>query len=88
MNIVGRGVLLIVYLFILIVVYLVISTPFDITVQSFGDLNRSASDGQMDQSVTLVRATFDFCFGLAGIIPILWFIVWVYSREPDWRYYQ
>jgi len=85
---IGRGILLIVYLFIIIVCYIVLSSPFETIISGFEDINSTASDAQIESSGGLVRSAFDISFGLAGIIPIVWFIVWVFSREPDWRYYQ
>ena len=85
---IGRGILLIVYLFIIIVTYIVISSPFEVMVSGFEDVNETASDSYVDFTSGVVRIVFNFCFALAGLIPIIWFIVWVFQREPDWRYYQ
>lgn len=87
-DIITRGVLLIAYMFVIIVMYLALSSPFDDVFTEFENLNMSASDTQVDYHTGNVRIVFDLCFALAGIIPIVWFIVWVFSREPDWRYYQ
>lgn len=84
-NIVARGVLLIAYLFMIIVIYLVISTPFIQVVGSFEDVN-SSGDAEVEEAGRMVRIVFDMIFAMAALVPILWFIVWCFSREPDWRY--
>ena len=86
-NIAARGVLLIAYLFIIIVIYMVISTPFIQVVGSFEDVN-SSGDVQVEEAGRMVRIVFDLMFAMAGLIPIVWFVVWCFHREPDWGYKQ
>jgi hypothetical protein len=85
-GIVIRGVLLIVYTFIVITIYIVASSPFEEIVSGMEDINMTASDAHIESSGVYVRLAFNLCFALAVIIPSLWFIVWVFHREPDWRY--
>jgi len=74
-----------VYLFIVIVIYIVLSSPFDDIMTDFGDINATNSDTHVESGIALGRTVFDIIFALAGIIPIFWFMVKVFYREPDWR---
>lgn len=85
MNIVHRGVIMAVYVFIVIVIYLVVSSPFDTLMTSFDNVNSTASDAEVGFAVGYGRTVFDIIFGAFIIIPLLWFIVSMFSREPDWR---
>jgi hypothetical protein len=84
-SIIVRGVLLIAYLAIIIIIYLVLSTPYIQIVGSFEDLNQSG-DAQMEFTGGVIRTVFDMMFAMAALVPIFWFVVWCFHREPDWRY--
>ena len=85
MNIPRAGVILIVYLFVLITIYIFLSSPFDDFVTSFEDLNLSASDSHIESNTGIGRTVFNMIFAILGLVPIVWFIFWCFSREPDWR---
>jgi len=87
MNDIARaGVIMIVYLFLITVMYIFISSPFDDFMTSFENLNNTASDSQVESSTGYGRTVFDIIFGGLAIVPVLYFIVWVFKREPDWGY--
>ena len=84
-SIIIRGVLLIVYMFIVVMAYFVLSTPFEMIVTDMENINASG-DAQIESTGGLIRTAFDMAFALAGIIPSFWFIAWCFSREPQWGY--
>ena len=86
MNIVKAGVILLVYFFTLFVAYMIISTPFEETVSGFEDTETTYADDEVDAQAGYARTAFDIAFGLAALVPAFWFVVWVFHREPDWRY--
>lgn len=88
MNFIQASILLIVYTFIIVTLYMVLSDPFDKIVTPLEDLNMSASDAHMDRVGGYVRTAFDISFALLIIVPASWFVFWVFHREPDWRYRQ
>ena len=81
-----RGILLITYTFIVITIYIVVSSPFEEVISGMEDINMTDSDAAIESSGKYVRLAFDLSFALAILIPSLWFIVWVFHREPDWGY--
>lgn len=86
MNIIHAGVLMIVYLFVIIALFMFLSSPFDEMMTSFGNINSTGSDTEVDASISTGRTVFNMIFAGLAIIPMLWFIVWVFHREPDWGY--
>ena len=88
MDIIRGGIILIMYTFVMIVIYLVISGVFDDFVTSFEDVNLTNSDAEIEQSGGVIRTVFNMSFAGLVIIPILWFIYFAFYREPDWRFRQ
>jgi len=86
MDIVRNGILLIIYLFVIVALFIFLSGPFDDIVTSFEDVNSSASDTEIESSSGYNRLVFDMVFVMLALVPIIWFIVWCFHREPDWRY--
>lgn len=84
MDIVRNGIILIVYLFIIIVLFIILSGPFDDIMTSFEDINSTASDSRIEDSSSYNKLVFDMVFVMLALIPIIWFIVWCFSREPEW----
>jgi len=85
-NIVHGGVILVVYLFIVIGLYVFISGPFEDIIGDMEDLNMSASDSHIESSGSALRTVFDLMFAGMAVVPVVWFVYWAFSREPDWRY--
>ena len=86
MDIVRAGVILIVYVFVIITFYIFISGAFDTIVTGFEDINSTASDVRVENSATEIRTVFDLMIAGFVIVPVIWFVYWAFSREPDWRY--
>ena len=85
-DIVRSGGILIIYLFIITILYIFLSSPFDDIMTDFEDINSTASDSQVESASSLGRTVFNMIFAGLGIVPIAWFIVEVFKTEPDWRY--
>lgn len=88
MDIVRTGIIMLVYVAVIFILYIILSSPFDQVVSSFENINSSASDTYVDSSSGIARTVFDMTFAGLIIVPIIWFIAWIFRREPDWRYYQ
>lgn len=81
-SIIPAAVLLLVYEFLIIVIYLFFSEPFIAIVAGFQGL----SVPEVQTYTPKILTYFTMMMAIAGVVPILWFIVWVYHREPDWRF--
>lgn len=88
MDIVRNGVLLVVYLFVIVVLFIVISGVFEDIVVGVEDVNATASDARVEVHGGYIRTVFNMIFALFALVPIIWFIAWAFHREPDWRFRQ
>jgi len=86
MNIIHGGIILIVYTFVVFAAYIFISSPFDNIMTSFENVNMTASDSHIENVGGTVRTVFDMCFAALALGPIIWFVYWVFHREPHWGY--
>ena len=86
MDIARAGVIMCAYLFIVVIFYIVLSSPFDDMMTAFEDANITGSDTQVDAAGSTNRIVFNLFFAGLVFAPILYFVVWVFHREPDWRY--
>lgn len=88
MNPIYSGIILLVYSFVVIAAYIFISSPFDDMVSGFEDVNLTSSDIEVENSASYIRIVFDMSFAILLLGPIVWFILSLLRREPDWRYRQ
>ena len=84
MNPVRDGIILAVYELIIIIVYIVISGPFVTLVDAIGAADASMT--QLQTGVSTSKTVFGLACAIAGLIPLIWFVFRVFSREPDWGY--
>lgn len=84
-NIIRDGVVMLVFLFIIIACWLILSGPFEDIVSEFEDVNLSASDTHVEESTGWIRSVWDIFFAAMGVVPIIWFIMRCFMREPEWR---
>ena len=85
-EIIRGGVIALVLTFVVITLYLFLSTPFDSIYSEVEDLNMTNSDTHVDNVAGLGRTIFDMIFVIAGATPWVWLIYLLQSREPEWRY--
>ena len=86
MNLAFKGVIMSVYVFVLIVAYIVLSSPFASIMTDFDNLNLTNSDAEIESGTGYGQLVFDMVFAALAIVPLLWFIISCFNREPDWRY--
>ena len=81
-SLTAAAVFLVVYEFIIIVGYIFFSRPFAVICAAFANVNIQ----EVVDFVPKTEAVFMLMMAIAGVIPIVWFIFWVYKSEPDWRF--
>jgi len=84
-SIVRNGSIMAIYVFIVIVIYMVLSSPFDDIMTGFEDINNTNSDSEVEQGSNWGRTVFDLIFAILVLVPLVWFVFWCFHREPDWR---
>ena len=85
MNVGKAGVLMLTYLFVIFLAWIVLSTPFENVVGSFEGLGGEAGD-ELDNQVGHSRTVFNIFFAGMGVVPLVWFMIWIMRREPDWGF--
>ena len=85
-DVVRDGILLIVSEFIILIMYIVLSDPVAQVFNSVSSAGTSMGVTQMTFYDLLVKNVFTICFIILGLAPVIWFIVRMMSREPDWGY--
>lgn len=81
-SITAAAVFLVVYEFIIIVGYIFFSKPFAVICTAFLNVNTQ----ELIDFIPKTEAVFMLMMAIAGIIPIVWFIFWVYQSNPEWRF--
>ena len=81
-DIIRNGVIMLVIEFIILMCYIVISSPFDDMMTSFENINGS-TDAEVETGTTNSRNMFNMMFAGFALIPPIWFMLWVFIREPD-----
>jgi len=82
---VQNGAIMAVYVFIVVILYMVLSTPFNSIIGDFEDLNMSNSDSEVEAGSSQVGTVFNMVFAGLVLVPLIWFVFWCFHREPDWR---
>ena len=77
---------MLVYIFIAITAYFMLSTPMTMIFDSFDDADTGAATEHIDTLMPTIRTVFNIFFALLASGGITWFIFWVFHREPDWGY--
>jgi len=83
-NIIHAGLILIVYMFCVILLYFVLSSPVDAIFDAIetGSVGTDA-ETYMTEFLPNIEWAVRVVFAIALAIPITWFIFWIFSREPD-----
>ena len=85
-DVVRDGIIMLISEFVIIIMYIVLSDPVADIFTSISDAGTSMGVTQMTYYHALVNNVFTLCFIILGVIPVIWFIVRMMSREPDWGY--
>lgn len=86
MDIIRDGIIMAIYLFIMILLYIFTSMPFTEIMTNLIVLD--AADHVVTQNVmNTVQLIYFMMFVMLAGIPLIWFIMRVFQREPDWGYY-
>jgi hypothetical protein len=85
-NIIRDGVILVVFEFIIILLWVTLSSPMAAVINSLINSGTSMGITQMTYYGGLVNHAVDIVFLLMGLTPLIWFFFRAYQREPDWGY--
>lgn len=80
------GIMMLVFLFITIIAYFLLSAPVNLIFNAFDDIDTGEAVDEMNTIMPNIRTAFNIFFALLAAVPLTWFIFWSFSREPDWGY--
>ena len=83
-DIIQDSIIMLISLFIIIVLYLFTSSPFDTIITN---IDTAANETHTSYTISLMKTVFNMFFAGLALTPIIWFILRVMRREPNWRYY-
>ena len=81
-NIVHAGVVFGVYLFIMILIYLTLSSPIDSVMDAIQANPPDDAADEMAEHAPNIEWGIKAAFACGFAIPITWFVFWVMSKEP------
>lgn len=85
-DVVHDGLILVISEFIIFLLYIVLSDPVVQVISGICTAGLAIGVSQMTYYQNLVFSVLTICFIVLGFIPVVWFIVRMMSREPDWGY--
>ena len=81
------GIIFIIYLFISILTFFVLSNPIDQIFGSFEDSNFGDADNEKDSLMNSIDIVMKIFWALFIALPVTWIVSKVFSREPA-SYYR
>lgn len=85
-SIAKAGAILLTFFIVVFICYVFLSMPINTLFDAFDDADTGAAEGAYNWITPIVRSAFNLFFAGMAAVPVTWFIVWVFSREPEWRY--
>jgi len=86
MNIIRIGGSLLIGLFMVIILYFVISTPLEIIFDAFDDADTADATDDMNIYLPYIRNAMSMAFAVAIAAPLVIFVMRTFEREPRYDY--
>lgn len=87
-SIAKAGVYFAVYLFIMVTVFFVLSAPVNYIFDGFLLGEYGLAQDEMNTFVPLLKGAVQMAFAICLAAPLMWFVMWVFHREPDVSRYR
>jgi hypothetical protein len=88
-NIIHAGLVFILYLFVVIVLYYAISYPIELIFNSLVTSSQNTASGPyMTSFMPSIKWGLNVAFALGIAFPVVWFIMWIFSQEPDFSMFK
>ena len=85
-SITKAGVIFLIYLFMVVASYFVLSAPINAIIDALAGANFGSATTEIATVLPIVRTALQIFFALFLALPMTWFIMWIMHREPS--YYQ
>ena len=82
-SIIQAGVVFAVYLFVMILLYFVLSSPIDSVMNGIiGSASNTLASDEMTEFSPNFTWAVKLAFAISIAIPVTWFVFWLFSKEP------
>ena len=88
MDIIRGGLVLLLDVFLIMIFYFVISAPLTILFDGFDDIEDEYSGDEMNIFLPDIRTALNIAFAVAAGSIVCLFLLRLFEREPDWRFYK
>lgn len=78
----------ILYTFIVIATYFLLSTPVESLFSAFESSDFAAANTYRDSLMPTIRTAFTMAMAIMISIPVTWFVMKIFSREPAYYTYR
>lgn len=85
-NIIKITVTFLVYLFVVVISYFLLSTPVELILSSFEGIEAGEATDELALYLPWFKSAMTMFWAIFVAIPVTWFIMKIFSREP--AYYQ
>lgn len=80
------GAVFVVYLFIVVAAYFLLSAPVDLIFDAFASADAAQASDELSTFIPQFRTALQIFFALFLALPVTWFVFWVFHREPGVYY--
>jgi len=87
-SIIKSGAYMLIGLFLILVIYFVISGPLETIFDGFDDADTGEATGYMNIHLPWIRTALNIAFSVAIVTPVMIFIFRTFERDPEWYYYR
>ena len=85
-SITRAGAIFIIYLFISVSAYFLLSSPIDMIFDAFENADGSHAESKLSTYIPQYRTVLQIFFAIFLALPLTWFVIWVFHREPGLYY--
>ena len=87
-SITRAGMIYLVYTFMVVITYFLLSTPIALLFDSFIGGDYGTASGEMAYYVPFFETVLNIALAIFLAIPITWFVMWIFHREPAYYRYR
>ena len=88
MNFIQAGLTMLVGVAMFVIVFYVISAPVEHILDGFDNADVGDATDEMNTYLPNIRIALQMAFALIIVSPVVGFVIWVYSRDPEWQFYR
>ena len=88
MNIIHAVVSMLVFVFIVVISFFAFNPFMDALFTGFLNADFANAESQSNEYIPLYSQVFSLFFSILVAVPVVWFIMWSFRREPRWDYYR